>query len=82
MTVIVDNEGVTVCKPQRRRLSSYMNRHVVSDVSTQTNDSVSTQTNDSVPRWLKLLLNDDLHTGQNVGPKLAHLCPSNDKVSR
>ena len=28
----------------------------------------------TTPRWLQSLLNDDVHTGRNVGAKLAYMC--------
>ena len=39
------------------------------------NIMLTEKNNDKVPIWLKLLLNDDIHTGRNVGAKLAYLCP-------
>jgi len=34
-------------------------------------------TDGKVPRWLKILLQDDIHTGRNLGAKMSYLCPKN-----
>jgi len=72
MFMVAAGDSVTAAafKPQRRRLSNYIGR-----ITDKNNKMLPEKANEKVPIWLKLLLNDDIHTGQNVGAKLAYLCP-------
>jgi len=58
-------------RPRPRRLSRYIQmRGDVAGLPGSTFIAAATGT----PRWLQSLLNDDLHTGRNVGAKLAYMC--------
>jgi len=79
--MISGDENIGVIKPRRRRLSSY---RLLRD-SSNDNDGGSSSTIDSssntvpaldskMPQWLKALLKDDIHTGHNLGSKMAYFC--------
>lgn len=50
-------------KPRPRCLSRYVQRH----------KKVGSGVPDNRPRWVKSLLNDDIHTGRNLGAKLSFM---------
>jgi len=65
-----DGAAAAALKPRRRRLSSYIDRD-----RNKNKTVLPVNTHGNIPNWLKLLLNDDIHTGRNIGTKLAYLCP-------
>ena len=58
-------------RPRPRRLSRYIQMR--GDVAGPPGSAFITAAT-GTPRWLQSLLNDDLHTGRNVGAKLAYMC--------
>ena len=84
LKLIADEGTVVVCKPRRRRLSSYLRRRDCNvNLSPERTEEASVLPDkapmlpDNAPIWLKKLLTDDLHTGRNMGVKLAYLRPNN-----
>ena len=59
-------------RPRPRRLSRYIQMRGVTAAAGPNGGYVTAAT--ATPRWLQLLLNDDVHTGRNVGAKLAYMC--------
>lgn len=60
---LVERQLVQMYKPRPRCLSRYIQRH----------KTVRLPVSDSRPRWVKNLLNDDIHTGRNLGVKLSFM---------
>jgi hypothetical protein len=59
-------------KPRPRRLSRYIQMRAG---PSQTGGALIPT---GTPRWLQSLLNDDLHTGRNIGAKFAFMCENID----
>lgn len=59
----VERQLAQLYKPRPRCLSRYIQRH----------KTVRLPVSDSRPRWVKNLLNDDIHTGRNLGVKLSFM---------